>query len=249
MKTTRNRKVKRGKTRRTCKKTRTVYRGGLKWWPWPFRDRRVVPEQSNNQQVENVSLTETQVEYFLTSNNYNKTLEVFSLERNKSNGKQIYVCFTPCNEQPQTKDVVQSSAQPSTVANVVSSITPNKENKTKNGWYIENGAPDRDIPNPLLLKNDNLKDEDDGVGYISNYSNHLYSSYVRVIHQLPNPLYTYSTSIDGKSHKFLLKSINHTRLAWVEDGNPQQKIGYDTTNSLTITYNGSIYQLTVEKGI
>jgi hypothetical protein len=69
MKTTRNRKVKRGKTRRTRRKTRTVHRGG---WPNFFkRNAAVVPEPT---------ITLQEVQKFLSDKSLLTTLECLTKE-------------------------------------------------------------------------------------------------------------------------------------------------------------------------
>lgn len=241
MKTTRNRKVKRGKTRRTRRKTRTVHRGGgVKWWqPWK-KDNEVVPEPT---------ITLTQVQNYLreifptTFMCLTKELE----NRRKSTRSEIYLCDAPCDSKTQPV----AAAQPSLSREILPIKPPNgwtKEKSNPNGWYT---TVERDINGDITsIQNAGLKNISGGPGNINNLGNHNFDNYMINIDILPNPSYSYSTTIDDTLHTFSLKSNDGgSYLLWNDNVlYPMVRIIdtiiYNPENPLTITIEGKEYTLT-----
>lgn len=215
MKTTRNRKVKRGKTRRTRRKTRTVHRGGIKWW-W----------QKNNEVAPEPTIELFQVKDFLSKNNYPDTFQCLSNEieiQRKGN--------------PQSVAEVKTHAQSAQSAE--SNILWTKEKPNPNGWYIER---DRDI---IAIINAKLTNMSGDLGNINNYSNSNFEKYMNTINNLPNPSYSYSTDIDGVIHTLSLRSNDGGgHLLWVDSKNNNITYDYNTAKPLTISINGKECTLT-----
>ncbi len=240
MKSTRNRKAKRGKTRRTRRKARTVHRGGAPWrLPWK-KDNAVAPEPTINF---------GDLIPLLHKNGYTNTVKCLQKEQgNKKSGidKPIYLCDAPCDSNPEpVAPITQSPAglPLSTERRIESINVLTKEKPNRNGWYIEvehdrNG----DITS---IENANLKKMSGVLGNINNYSNSNFEKYMNTINDLPNPSYSYSTDIEGVINTFSLKSADSdNRLLWVDSKNHHIMYEYNTAKPLTISINGKECTLT-----
>jgi hypothetical protein len=241
--------VKRGKTRRTRRKTRTVHRGGLKWKFWK-KDNEVAPEPT---------ITLEQVKKYLEDKSLLTTLECLTKElenRRTLRQTEIHLCDAPpCDSNTQPVAAAQHSLSIELIP-----IEPlngwTKEKPNRNGWYIE-VQHDRD-GNITSIQNDNLKKMSDGpgtgtgtgTGNINNFGNSKFGEYMKTINDLPNPSYSYSTIIDGTKHTFSLRSSDvGSELIWYEnETNPMVRIidtiSYNPENPLTINFKNKKYTLT-----
>ena len=244
MTSTRNQKAKRGKTRRTRRKTRTVHRGG---WPWTKDNEPTITLQEVKKYLEDKSL--------LT------TLKCLTKElENRTNPSQpkIYLCDAPCDSKQQpVADTIQSQT-PVSLSTELPTKPPNvwtEDNRNPNGWYIK-VQNDRDYGESTSIRNARLKNMS---GYTGNINGNIngngivsgnFQTYMDGIDKLPNPFYSYSTDIKGAIHTFSLRSSDGgSELIWYEN-EPNRTvrinhtINYNPENPLTITIEGTEYTLT-----
>jgi hypothetical protein len=243
MKSTRNRKAKRGKTRRTRRKARTTHTGGgggIKWKFWE-KDNTVVPEPTINF-GDLISL--------LHRNGYTNTVNCLRKERvNKDKSridKPIYLCDAPCDSNPEpVAPITQSQAGlPLSTERPIESINVlTEENPNPNGWYIEvETTRDWTITS---IQNAGLTNTDSKKGNINNFGNSNFDKYMDTINNLPNPSYSYSTDIEGVIHTLSLRSNDGgSYLLWVDSKNNHIMYGYNTEKPLTISINGKECTLT-----
>ena len=241
MTSTRNQKAKRGKTRRTRRKTRTVHRGG-----WPGRNN---PEPT---------IRLEHVKKYLEDKSLLTTLKCLTKElENRTNPSQtkIYLCDAPCDSKQQSvADTIQSQT-PVSLSTGLTIKHPNvwtENNRNPNGWYIE-VQNDRNYGESTSIRNAYLKNMSDYTGNINGNINGNgivsgnFQTYMDGIDKLPNPFYYYSTDIKGAIHTFSLKSTDvGSKLIWYDnETNPMVSIiDYNPENPLTITIKGTEYTLT-----
>jgi hypothetical protein len=243
MKSTRNQKVKRSKTRRTRRKARTVHRGGA-WWSWK-KDNTVVPEPTT---------TFKEVSDFLKKNNYPSTLKCLQVESqieiNTRYTSRIYPCQSspakiepaPAPVQEQRPDGLKSESNPVSET-IYEKYT--KEKPTPNGWYV---VKDSDQHNGTfnILKHDNLHNkEDKSQCNLAQLGSSDVTNYLESIKELPNPSDVYIFNDEKGTNKELsLKCENNNRLVWVDNSNTVRIDNYNPQKPLTITYYTKDYDLT-----
>jgi hypothetical protein len=236
MKTTRNRKVKRGKTRRTRRKTRTVHGGG--WW---FSSKK-------NEDALEPTIRLPEVKKYLEDNELLTTLECLTKElenRTKFPPTKIHLCDAPCDSKTQPVHMDQPPTALTTYDH------PYLVSKNTNGWYTSvTTYRDRFI---TLIKNDNLRYEyetsTNPAAYINSNNIHEedFKKYMCGIDKLPNPSHSYSiTTSDNLPHIFLLKcTSNGSNLIWQETpSSNSDRIIYNPEKPLTITFKDKEYTLT-----
>jgi len=237
MKTTRNRKVKRGKTRRTRRKTRTVHRGG--GWPW----------SKKNEDASEPTITLEQVKKYLSDKSLNTTLDCLTKDVQR---KTIYLCDAPCNSAQPPVTAAPSQASLQALSTDLPITPPNgwtEKNPNPNGWYTK-VERDMNLGNITSIQNANLKNMSGGPGNINGFGSDNFQKYMDGINELPNPLYSYSTNIDDTQHTFTLKSNDGGSYLLWNDNELYRKvrindtISYNPENPLTITIKGNEYTLT-----
>lgn len=239
MKTTRNRKVKRGKTRRTRRKTRTVHRGG--GWLW----------RKKNEDAPEPTIMIQDVKKYLDDNKLLTTLECLTKElenRTKFPPTKIHLCDAPCDSKTQP---VHMDQPPNSCPALTTDAHPYLVSKNTNGWYTSvTMYRDGFI---TLIKNDNLRYEYETSPKTAAYinSNNIleedFKKYMCGIDKLPNPSHSYSiTTSDNLPHIFLLKcTSNGSNLIWQETpSSNSDRIIYNPEKPLTITIKGNEYTLT-----
>jgi hypothetical protein len=246
MTSTRNQKAKRSKTRRTRRKTRTVHRGGVTWWPWK-KGNAVAPEPTTPFE---------EVSKLLLNNNYPNTFRCLEAENkikdiNTRYTSQIYPCqsspakIEPAPVQEQRPYGLTSQSNPVSEP-IYEKYTEN--NPTRNGWYVVKDSDQHFGPFNILKHATLHNKEDKSECSLAQFGNANVTYYLEFIEKLPNPsdVYIFNDGL-GNNKELSLKCENNNRLIWVDNSNTGRIIDtiyYNPENPLTITYQNKDYVLT-----